>query len=374
MNGHFRALALIVVSVMLSGTAVAGWDEAASKKATELAQAFVVPEPATGRLQTPGLSVAVSRNGKTIFAKGFGWALPGVPVSESTVFQIGSLTKQFTAAAVLDLLSRREPGRGTGTVTLETPIAALLPGAAAWTLEGGAVITVRHLLSMTSNLPNFTRRPPDSTDPWGAVPAPKLLDALTQVRPSGAPGSFEYSNTSYFLLAELLESPGVGGVRASYREALRALWAKAGLRDTGFHDESAIGKRLAGPTYKRRPAFLLGDWLKGSADVASSALDLQAWNKALIEGQILSPEMMREMFSEAARVDVHTWYGMGWFVREKDGVTYYTHSGSLPGYTAFNIIACKGGQWSSATILTNSYGVEGLDEVAARLADMALHE
>ncbi|MFA5950900.1 MAG: serine hydrolase domain-containing protein [Hyphomicrobium sp.] len=372
---HFRIAVLIAFPVVLPGRCLAGWGEAEQEKASALAAAFVNPQPTGEHEQTPGLSVAISRNGRILLAKGFGEALPSIPATAETIYQIGSLTKQFTAAAVLGLIEQKAPVRAGAPLALDTPVEAVLPTAAAWSLDDRPTITVRHLLTMTSNLPNFTRTPPESTDPWGTVLAPYLLDALSQVKPLGGPGSFEYSNTGYFLLAELIESPRLEIAPRSYRDALRELWTKAGLKDTGFHDDSALGKRLAGPTYKRRPAFLYGDWLKGSADVSSTVLDLQAWNKALIEGRVLSDAMVREMFSEAARVDVWSWYGMGWFVRRKDDVLYLTHSGSLPGYTSYNLIARKStSEWSSVTILTNSYGVEGLDELAATLSEMALSD
>ncbi len=224
---------------------------------------------------------------------------------------------------------------------LDTPVADVLPGAAAWAIEGGPPITVKHLLSMTSNLPNFTRRPPQEVDPWGSVPAPRLLEALTHLMPAGYPGSFEYSNTSYFLLAELLESPQLEGGPRDYREVLqKAVWSRRPLcraRDSAMNRGSL--DQLASPHYKRRPAFLMSDWLKGSGDAASTVLDLQAWNKALLAGDIVPKPLVNEMFSENARVDVWTWYGMGWFVTQKDGIDTFTHSGSVPGYTAYSLIA-----------------------------------
>lgn len=374
MPGHFRTIIVLAQLVLCPSMALADWGEAQREKATELARRFVEPQH-DGHAQAPGLSLAVSRNGKLLMADGFGQALPTIPARAETIYPIGSLTKQFTAAALLREIDRRRQLKSGATLGFETPVAEVIPAAAAWSLETGPVMTIRHLLTMTSNLPNFTRQPPETVDPWGAIHAPRLLDALTQVKPTGEPGAFEYSNTSYFLLAELLESPRLDGQKTNYRETLRALWAGAGLHDTGFQDDAAVGKVVAGPTYKRRPAFLYGDWLKGSADATSTVLDLQTWNKELIEGRVLSQPMLEQMFSESARVDVWTWYGMGWFLREKDGLTYLLHSGSLPGYTAFNLIIRKAdGNWASACVLTNSYGVEGLEELAETLARTALDD
>lgn len=379
MKHHLHALVVTVVLVAGTGTARAGWNAADTEKAIELAKVFVEPQ-SEQKLQTPGMSVAVSRNGKVVFARGFGYALPTVRVVPETVFHIGSLSKQFTAAATLRLISRGACLDSGRILALTTPVSEILPQAHAWALSDGDRINIRHLLTMTSNLPNFTRRPPPSTDPWGSIQAPTLLKALEGVKPLTGPGSFGYSNTAYFLLAELMDSSRLELERhGGYKDIIRALWRDVGLPDTSFASDSTVGKRLAGPNYtnyKRRPAFIYGDWLKGSADVLSTVLDLQAWNKALYQEQVLPRSMLDEMFSEAARVDVWTWYGMGWFVREKDGIIYYTHSGSLPGFTSFNMIAQKKGSsdWVSVTALTNSYGVEGLDVLADDLTGLAFQD
>lgn len=372
--------ALILAAAFAAPAAHAEWSAKEKATAAALANAFVEPQAGSDVAQAPGLSIAVSRNGEVIYSAGFGEARPSVSATADTVYQVGSISKQFTAAAVLSLIERDTRVRASSApLTLDTPIAEVIPGAMAWTIEGGPPITVKHLLSMTSNLPNFTRRPPEEIDPWGAVPAPRLLDALTHLVPSGYPGSFEYSNTSYFLLAELIESPLLDGAPRDYRHVVKSMaWDKAALPSTGFRDEPRFFDRFAAPHYKRRPAFLMSDWLKGSGDAASTVLDLQAWNRALVSGDVVHKPLLDEMFSENARVDVWTWYGMGWFIAHKDGVDYFTHSGSVPGYTAYSLIArtshtgTSQEDWASVTILTNSDGVEGLDELARVLGEMAL--
>jgi D-alanyl-D-alanine carboxypeptidase len=371
------SFALILVAAFAAPAVHAEWGARENIAAAALANAFVEPQSRSDDPQAPGISVAVSRNGEVVYSAGFGEARPSVSATAETVYQVGSISKQFTAAAVLSLIESGTRIENSGAaLTLETPVADIIPGATAWAIEGGPPITVKHLLSMTSNLPNFTRRPPQDIDPWGTVPAPRLLDALTHLRPNGYPDSFEYSNTSYFLLAELIESPLLERGPRDYRNVVKsAVWDKAALGSTGFRDEARFFDRFAAPHYKRRPAFLMSDWLKGSGDAASTVLDLQAWNKALISGAVVRKPLLDEMFSENARVDVWTWYGMGWFIARKDGVDYFTHSGSVPGYTAYSLIAhVSQGNWASVTILTNSDGVEGLDELAQALAQMALSD
>lgn len=322
-----------------------------------------------GGSAVPALSLSVGIDGELAVAKGFGEPSGGRPVGAETVFHIGSLTKQFTAAAVLQLVDAgarapisRQP------LSIDTPVREIFDGVERWNANDEQQITLRSLLTMTSNLPNFTRHPPREADPWGAVPTPKLFAALKQLPPHGWPNTFEYSNTSYFLLARAVEAVlSEQTSPASFREYVRAnVLLPAKLAHTGFVGEYAPGANVADPHYRRRPAFAQPHWLDGCGDMASNALDIFAWNKALMEGRVMSAAARHSMFSDAARVDPETYYGMGWFVTHEAGWDSYFHSGSVPGYTSYNAIQRRddGSHWISVTLLTNSDGVEGLDRLA----------
>lgn len=320
--------------------------------------------------ERPGLSVAIGVNGELLVARGYGEAQPGLAADENTVYHIGSLSKQFTAAEVLLLIDRGATLSASGIrLGLDTAAPEIFSGVEHWRQED-SVVTVRRLLTMTSNLPNFTRRPPSGVDPWGAIPAPTLLGELKKTAPRGWPDSFEYSNTSYFLLAEAVDALAGGG-DGTFRDRLRAdLFSKAGLTTTGFIGDYPPGSVLAAPHYRRTPAFIKPNWLKGSGDMASSAADLFRWSKTLMEGRILSPAMLDLMLSDAARVDPLTWYGMGWFVTHRDGSDIYFHSGTVPGYTSQMLIMrdARSARWVSVVLLSNSDGIEGLDQLADDIA------
>ena len=159
-------------------------------------------------------------------------------------------------------------------LTLDTPMQAIFEDVGNWTAEGEPPITVRSLLTMTSNLPNFTRRPPENVDPWGAVPAPRLLNELKKWSPQGWPNSFEYSNTGYFLLAQIIGRVAPLAADGSYRDYVRAATIeKARMTHTGFVGEYAPGSDVADPHYRRKPAFAQPDWLNGCGDMASNAID-----------------------------------------------------------------------------------------------------
>jgi D-alanyl-D-alanine carboxypeptidase len=366
------AVTALVIAAGAGGEAAraASWSQAKARRATELAQHFLKPDTTPPR--APAMSLAIGLDGRLLLAEGIGEERPGHAASAGTIYRIGSLTKQFTAAATLRMIESEAVTPRTGApVRLDTEITDVFDGVQNWKAEGQNPITLRSLLNMTSNLPNFTRKPPAEVNPWGAVEAATLFHELTKLQPSGWPSTFEYSNTSYFLLAELLETvrwPHQG--HRAYEEILRSeVFNVVGMNETGFAGEKTLSGRPAAPTYHRRPAFADRDWLKGSGDVVSTATDIFKWNAALLGGKVLSPAMRKQMFAEGGRVSPTLYYGMGWFIEETDGWTRYFHSGSVPGYTAFNTIARRKSDntWVSVTLLTNADGVEGLDNLAADL-------
>lgn len=381
MSPAARALLGIATAGILEVSAFAGawageWAPDRSARIDGLVAHFLRTERLDGARPPPALSIAIGIDGRLVLAKGYGEARPGAAASERTVYHIGSLTKQFTAAAMLRLVEdgARAPLSGH-PITLETPMGAIFRGVDNWTAAGEPPITVGSLLTMTSNLPNFTRLPPPNVDPWGAVPAPRLLDELKKLSPHGWPNSFEYSNTSYFILAQIMEvlRPGGESGTGSYRDYVRAVTiAPAGMTHTAFVGAYAPASDLAKPHYRRRPAFTKPAWLNGCGDMASNVVDLFAWNKALMGGFIIGPQSLEAMFSDAARVGPTTYYGMGWFVAHDEAWDAYSHSGSVPGFTSYNAVRKRQNApgWLSVTLLTNADGVEGLDELADDLFEV----
>jgi D-alanyl-D-alanine carboxypeptidase len=347
----------------------ASWNDEKAKRAQAIAEHFLRPKGAAP-IRPPALSLAIGLDGKLLFAGGTGSAGLGREATADTVYRIGSVTKQFTAAAILRMIEQGAVARRTGRpITLDTDIGDILDETDLWRVDGQNPITLRALLNMTSNLPNFTRRPPDDVNPWGAVHAAKLLRELKKQKPWGWPGTFEYSNTSYFILAEALEAADWPDRQPHPYESVlkKEIFDPLGMASTDFTGYRM--DRMAIPAYHRRAAFSDRDWLKGSGDAASTVIDLFNWNVALMNDRVVSRHTREEMFREGGRVTPTIFYGMGWFIDEADGWRRYFHSGTVPGFTSFNCIAQKklGGQWISVTLLTNSDGVEGLDELAADL-------
>mgnify|MGYP001765975137 CR=1 FL=1 len=303
-------------------------------------------------------------------ARAFGQARPGQTATPDTRFAIASISKSITAATILRAIAHRELQTRDGRpVELDTDIRDIFAGVGHWAREGAGAIRVRNLLTMTSNLPNFTRQPPALIDPWGSVGAERLLRAVREFQPHGWPNTFEYNNTGYFLLAEILEhaalSRGTNGSR--FEAAILRTTALADMRDTHLRNAPDNPDNLAQPNYSRpRSAFTAGYWLKGSADLVSTATDLYLWNAAFMSGRIVTADMRDLMLSDQARVDPTTYYGMGWFIEHESDRDIFSHTGSVPGYTSVNMIVRRldTARWRSVTILTNGEEVEGLDILA----------
>lgn len=253
-----------------------------------------------------------------------------------TLFDIGSLTKQFTAAAVLALVEQ-------GRLRLDAPLADFFPEAPA----DKRAITVHQLLSHTSGLSDetggFDGRDSDPYMSAAAFLAPLWASPLN--RPPGT--GYEYTNAGYSVLAMIIER--VTGL--DYETALRALVLEpAGLTRTGYRqmdwtpDQVAHGydTRLADPARADRGLFYLERWrtepvsyqLRGNGGLYSTPADMVRWMTALMDGTVLSPGSVALLGAAHTPLDDpfppdFTHYGYGWGVGQRpDGADWLSHSGS----------------------------------------------
>lgn len=354
----------------VTAAAAPHWNTEKAQKLQHLVDRFISVKRAGNRPLADSLSIAIGTENGLLTAAAFGAAGPGQPATPDTIYHVGSLTKPFTAFAALKLVEQGAQAHDGSVIKLSTPLKIIFSGVGHWKNRDGTAITLRNLLTMTSTLPNLTSRPPNPLDPWGRVPAKHILVALKATYPRPVSSTFEYSNTSYFLLSEVIDDVLMRRRTGpkTYREFLRRiLLDKSGMRHTGFVGEPLPrNAKIAKPRYRAKPAFVQPDWLKGSADMRSTASDIYKMNKAMLDGQFLSDTSTKLMFSELNRVTPFDWYGMGWFVRDRGNEVTYSHSGSVPGFTSFNQVTRfrnrKG--WLAITVLSNSTQVEGLDILA----------
>jgi CubicO group peptidase (beta-lactamase class C family) len=275
----------------------------------------------------PGASALVARNGDVLFCGGYGVAdlATREPVTSATNFRLASLTKQFTAMAIMLL---REDGR----LSLADPAALFLDNLP----DYASTATIRHLLSHTSGLPDYEDLiPPSFPRQVLDGDVPDLLTSATQ--PLFAPGEkYAYSNTGYALLALIVERVS-GESFARFLE--RRIFAPLGMTGTVAYERGinrvpcrAFGTRLQDGVYvdsdQSTTSAVLGD-----GGVYCSGNDYLKWEQALRENRLVSRDVMQEILTPVTLSSgAKTSYGYGWSFEEKGGDRVVFHTGTTCGF------------------------------------------
>jgi len=268
-------------------------------------------------------SILIAYGGKILVNKGYGMANyeHDIPNTGKTKFRIGSVTKQFTAVAILQLV-------GKGKVSLKAHISAYLPY---FREDIDPKITVHDLLIHSSGLPNYTNLPAfyakHSRDPF------KVKDFIIQFCSGDLefePGStWKYSNSGYFILGAIIEA--VTG--QSYADYLKKhIFGPAGMENSGYDNFNAIYKNRATGYKMGKNGLENSDYIDLSIPYAAGSLystteDLYKWDRILYSDKILTKESKNLMFTPYI-----AYYGYGWFVAPKNGHKNYSHSGGINGF------------------------------------------
>jgi len=277
----------------------------------------------------PGGLVAVASRGRLLHMKPYGLANAEleVPVTDSTVFEIGSISKQFAAAAALLLVQE-------GRVGLDDPIHHHLPELPSEWL--GA--TVRQLLNHTSGIPDYEEI--RSYDVYRFRLTPEEVIQIAHSRPMDfEPGTgWYYSNTGYFLLSmivERIEGRPLGKVLET------RIFQPLGMGQTGMTDSEAIIRHRAAGYWVDRTGRLINraptetSSTLGAGGIRSSARDLARWDHALNGVDLLSAASKEAMWTPALLPDgTSTGYGLGWRVAPYQGLRSQSHGGQVAGFVA----------------------------------------
>lgn len=250
-----------------------------------------------------------------------------------TLFEIGSVTKVFTALALARLAV-------AGTVDLDEPLGRLLPAGASVPSRGGKEITLRHLATHTSGLPRLPTGMllpallhPSVPDPYADCTTERLLEALAKARLGATPGRrFRYSNFGGGLLGlALAHRAGV-----TYEELIvREICGPLGLTDTRVVVDP--GRLAQGHTRRRKPtpAWHLAD-LAGAGGLRSSAADLVAFIRAQLDGTDDSIRLSRQVKHQISRF---SWVHLGWMGHRlhprQGGLLQIWHNGGTGGFRSF---------------------------------------
>jgi len=298
--------------------------QAAAPSAVERAEVLMASQ--LKKKTHPGFTVLVSRKGEVLFSKAYGMAdVKGKKANTpDTTFRIGSISKQFTAAAILILQER-------GKLSVQDSLAKYYPK---W--PNGKNITLHHLLTHTSGIYSYTSHPFFALQVSKPANIATLIPAIQKEKVNFAPGEkWEYCNSGYLLLGLIIEK--VAG--KSYGEFLQAEFFKPlGMKHTGVH---VVGKEPEGESLgyaKGLLGYKLSNnwdmtWAGGAGALYSTTGDLHLWNEAVFSGKVLKKETLRAAFTPVKLADGSTKsYGYGWGIREKRGVRIISHGGGLQGF------------------------------------------
>src|SRR5688572_6939892 len=275
-----------------------------------------------------GMSVAVVRGTDTVLMRGYGYAdvENEVPATAETVYRIGSITKQFTAAAVLQLIEQKK-------ISLEDSLGKHLPTAPA----GWRRVTIRQLLNHTSGIPSYTSAGPRWLSKMRLdLPHDSLIGIVANDTMDFAPGSkWRYNNSGYYLLGMLLER--ISG--RPYAQIVREQVATPlGLRGTMYCDLRPIIKRRAQGYQVRDDKLANADPLSMTQPFAAGALcstvgDLVAWQRALVAGRVVKPASYAAM-SKPEGAATSSGYGFGLVTDTLAGRPRVQHGGGINGFNA----------------------------------------
>ena len=310
-------------------------------------------------------SVLVAENGEVIYETGVGWAnieweIPNAP---DTKHRIGSVTKQFTSALVLQLVE-------AGEIELDAPIATYLPG---YPEPQGTKVTVHQLLNHTSGIPSYTGLPEFGDEMMREPFTPdELIEVVWAMPLEFEPGSdWSYNNSGYFILGRIIEN--VTG--EEYDDVLEErLLSPLGLEDTGYdhHDEiqprEASGYEYTLAGYEHAP-YLDSSLPYAAGMMYSTVRDLYRWDRALYDGATpFERTETKELWYTPGLMD----YAYGWSVRDEqigeEGPTIRVieHGGGINGFSTAFIRYPD--QQNMVAVIDNTQGnAEGLAAQIARV-------
>ena len=239
-------------------------------------------------------NVLIAEKGKTIFEKSYGFADGefDIPNSNTTKFRIASLTKQFTAVLIMQLVE-------SGKIDLDATITQYLPY---YKKETGDQITIHQLLTHTSGLPEYTERDdffPDISK--HAYTHKAFIQKFCSDSLLAKPGTaYKYSNTGYYILGVIIEEV----TKKSYAEVLQKnILAVAEMKNTGIENDSTIIKEMAKGYTFNSGRYLYADYIDISSTifsagaVYSTTADLLLWDKALYTDKLLTKKSRELMFT-----------------------------------------------------------------------------
>jgi D-alanyl-D-alanine carboxypeptidase len=318
-----------------------------SGPAVALASADVATA-ALGRENIPGIQTAIIRGGQIVLDQGYGVRDIGAskPVESNTLFEIGSITKSFTSAAILQLKER-------GKLKLNDRLGQYVPE-----YPRGKDITIKQLLQMTSGIPDHINDVPNSVKIISASLG-NLDAALALIK--NMPLNFKpgtqsvYSNTNYLLLGTVVARVS----RMPYDEYISKniftpaqMTHSAFLKDEPTLPNMAVGYAAVTATKLKAAGHIGYGWSGGAGSIVSTAGDLARWDIAFFSGRIISAADVKLATTPLFINGKSTTYGLGWSIDQIEGIPVISHDGGMLGFTSINDVFPTMGL--SIIVLTNN--------------------
>ena len=310
----------------------------------------------------PSASVAVVKGGKLVYTQAYGKAHidPDVAAKPEMRYSIGSVSKQFTAAAILILQEQ-------GKLTLNDAVGKYVPG-----LTRGDEVTIRQILSHTSGYQDYWPEDYLMAPMMKPATAQQILDTWAKKPLDFEPGTrWQYSNTNYVIAGEIVEKVSGEklmdflGEHIFHPLGMKSVWnsdeTKLTSTDATPYVRNALGPLRLAPKEGR-------GWMFAAGELAMTAHDLALWDESLIAQTVLKPESYKQMFTEVKLKDGKgTEYGLGVDVKKRDGHRSIEHSGEVTGFVSDNEVLVDDGV--AVAVLTN-HMAGGAGDIAQQVASI----
>ncbi|UOK41697.1 MULTISPECIES: serine hydrolase domain-containing protein [Flavobacterium] len=279
----------------------------------------------------PGGAFLIAKNGKAMYKKAFGKANLELNVNMTTddVFQIGSMTKQFTAVSIL-LLEKQ------GKLNINDPISKFVPD-----YPSGNEITIKHLLTHTSGIKDFTKIKTISEIAQKEMTPKMMIDFFKNEPIDFKPGEkFEYNNSGYVLLGYIIELTS----GTTYENFIQKnIFEKIGMNNSYYASDRKIIKNRAYGYHKKSYGFVNKTIINFSVPFSSGSLmstldDMLKWQNALNQNMLLDTADLNKAFKKYNLGNgEEITYGFGWHIKDINGIPTREHGGSVFGFKSMAV-------------------------------------
>lgn len=313
----------------------------------------------------PGATVLISKKGKVLYHKAFGLANLelNIPMKTDHVFEIGSITKQFTAVAILMLEEQ-------GKLSVDDEITKFLPDYP----TKGKKITIHHLLNHTSGIKSYTSMNLSEIAALDKTPT-ELIDYFKNEPMDFDPGTkWQYNNSGYIILGYIIEKLS----HQTYEDFVEQnIFTPLQMTNSRYGHKYEIIKNRASGYQPSEQGYVNADYLSMTLPYAAGSLmstveDLDKWQKGLNTNVLLKNENLKKAFQNTKLNNGKpTYYGYGWTVNEINGTPTIEHGGGIFGYTSYRVYVPESDV--NVVILTNSNGNAPTD-ICIQLASILINK